>query len=388
MHSKIALIFYIIWLKVRQFFSFKRNIPCLLIVKIDAIGDYILFRNYLNEIATSSKYEGHKITLVGNSILKDLIFELDGRIIENYISVDHHPSRKNWFSLLKELTKFKYQTVINFHYSRTISTEIITFAVSASEKTTMNGDNLRIKPGTKKIFNLIYSSVIRIPSNLANEFEFNRIFTESIVGYKINYSYPSITLTDRKYSEHIHGSPYIVIAPGAGVESRRLNTSVLIELTAFLLQKYTVCFVGSAMDALIVNAIKENIPEQYLDKLIDMAGKTSLNILPHILDNSLCVVCTDSGPYHMSVALNKPVLCVAGGGHFKRFVQYKERENIAICHKPMACYNCNWQCIFKFSPGSPYPCISPIGIDDILEKFKSIEQDWLNEDHKEIDRVN
>ena len=46
----------------------KRNV---LIIFLDAIGDYILFRNFLSEIRESSKFKDYTITLLGCEKFKD-----------------------------------------------------------------------------------------------------------------------------------------------------------------------------------------------------------------------------------------------------------------------------------------------------------------------------
>ena len=49
----------------------------LLLIRIDAIGDYILFRNYIEVLKNSAKYKDYKITLVGNIAWKSIAEELD-----------------------------------------------------------------------------------------------------------------------------------------------------------------------------------------------------------------------------------------------------------------------------------------------------------------------
>lgn len=377
MLKNITLLIYIIWIKIKGLFFYKKDIPHILIIKTDAIGDYILFRNYLIEIALSSKYKRHKITLVCNVVIKDLIIELDGQIIDNFIYIDHKATSKEWFVLFRELAKFKYYTIINFHFSRNLINELITFSALSAKKITMSGNYLQIKPYLKKIINLIYSSLVSIPNGLENEFEINKFFTEYIILKKLSYTHPQISILDsKKYPQFNYTSSHIIIAPGAGASYRQLSTPKLVELVSFLIEKYTVCFIGSASDTLIVDSVKQQLPQQNLDKLIDLTGKTSLKFLPYILNNSLCIIGNDSGIYHMGVALNKPVLCIAGGGHFERFVKYEERANIKVCYQPMPCYNCNWNCIYKVDLNCPYPCISSIGTNDVLEKFKLIENVW------------
>ncbi|MDB5023993.1 MAG: lipopolysaccharide core biosynthesis protein [Mucilaginibacter sp.] len=377
MLRKITLLIYIVWLKLKFFFSFKGDLTRILIIKTDAIGDYIIFRNFMNEIAESEVYKDLKITLVCSVVIKDLAIELDGCKIEKFIYVENKPSSKNWFRYLKEISKFKYHTIINFHYSRDLRNELIAFAASANKKITMDGDYTLIKPYFKMVVNSMYSSLVSIPESIVSEFEINKVFTENIISKKLNYTHPQICLLDnKKFPQVAYSSANIIIAPGAGESYRQFSPSVLYEIVLFLTEKYSVCFIGTTSDTLIVDGLKKRLPPDKLNKFIDLTGKTSLRIIPYIITNSLCVIGNDSGIYHMSVALNKSVICIAGGGHFKRFVNYKQRANIKICYFPMPCFDCNWNCIYTVPLNSSYPCVSSVSVNDILEKFKLIENAW------------
>ena len=55
------------------YYQNKKYIPgTLLIIKTDAIGDYILFRNFLSEVRNLSLYKNYKIILCGNELWKDI----------------------------------------------------------------------------------------------------------------------------------------------------------------------------------------------------------------------------------------------------------------------------------------------------------------------------
>ena len=375
MLKNISLLIYIALIKIKTFFSFKRGHPRILIIKIDAIGDYIIFRNFIKEIAESAIYKGFKITLVCNKTIRDIAIELDSEKIDEFIFIDGKANFKTWLFYLKEIVKFKYHTVINFHYSRDLRNEFIAFAASAGKKITMDGDYIFIKPYLKKIINSIYSSLVSIPINVVHEFEINQFFTETIISAKLNYTHPYVSLPGcRKYPQVVYNPSTIIIAPGSGAGYRQFTSLVLFEIVQFLTENYFICFIGSSSDTAIVDNLKNKLPQNKIDRLMDLTGKTSLKAIPYIIADSLCVICNDSGMYHLSVALNKPVLCIAGGGHFKRFVSYKERENIKISNFYMPCYNCNWGCIYKVPANNPYPCLSSINAGDVFEKFRMIEE--------------
>ena len=80
------------------------NSKNLLIVKMDAIGDYILFRNFLKAIKEDKKYSKYKITLCGNSVWKDISEKFDSKVIDEFY----------WINKKKFLIKVSYfKKIIN-----------------------------------------------------------------------------------------------------------------------------------------------------------------------------------------------------------------------------------------------------------------------------------
>jgi len=75
-----------IWLKRPLIFIKKRT---LLILRLDSIGDYILFRNFIPYLKTSEKYKNYKITLCGYLWWKELSENLDAKYISEFIWVDY-----------------------------------------------------------------------------------------------------------------------------------------------------------------------------------------------------------------------------------------------------------------------------------------------------------
>ena len=57
----------------------------LLIVKLDEIGDYILFRNLLKFIREANKFRDYSITLCGNKAWKEIFDLYDSEFVENTI---------------------------------------------------------------------------------------------------------------------------------------------------------------------------------------------------------------------------------------------------------------------------------------------------------------
>lgn len=81
MTSKLkTLIKLIIYFVIELFIKPSKEIQpkSLLLIRLDAICDYVLFRNYIELLKTSEKYKDYSITLLGNIAWKNLCEELDG----------------------------------------------------------------------------------------------------------------------------------------------------------------------------------------------------------------------------------------------------------------------------------------------------------------------
>src|SRR6185295_16195827 len=91
----------------------KKN--TLLVVRIDSIGDYILFRNFIQELKNSEKFRNYKITLCGNTWWKDLAEKLDADYIDAFMWVDYAKMTEDTyrFNLYKKIFLSRFHTVIH-----------------------------------------------------------------------------------------------------------------------------------------------------------------------------------------------------------------------------------------------------------------------------------
>lgn len=360
---------YIILLKyfLKRFTKRKVN-DTLIIIKIEAIGDYLVFRNCLKAIRESRKYRGYKITFVGNALWKDVAIKFDSSYADTFIWIT--PSDLNTLSerrrIFDEVSSKRYKQLITFHYSRSLATENLSFVIIANEKITMNGDCLNIKPNIKKYTDKIYSKIINIPSTIVHEFHRNVFFLSNIVEEHIEMSKPELLLEDLPYhSVLLNFNDYFIIAPGAGVTNRQVSKKTLQDIIEYLLSnKINLCFVGAPSEAEYVNSLIASFESELI---LNLTGKTTLVELAYIVKKAQAVLCNDSSIFHLGVSLNKKTVCFAGGGHFERFVEYPGVKDIYLCYYRMACFNCDWKCIFNFKNSQRYPCIENLQTKEIKD---------------------
>src|ERR1700679_3460796 len=68
--------------------KFRASKKRMLIIKTDAIGDYILFRNFIEVVKNSVCYEGYEINLLGNRIWQDIALKYDSQYVDNFIFIN------------------------------------------------------------------------------------------------------------------------------------------------------------------------------------------------------------------------------------------------------------------------------------------------------------
>lgn len=158
---------------------------------------------------------------------------------------------------------------------------------------------------------------------------------------------------------YIKGKKLIGINPGAAYGSakcwpperfRALAMRLMLEKT----DAYVVFF-GDASTASLVKEISRGLPE----KVIDLAGVTSLRELACIIKDCDVLVTNDSGPMHIGAASGVPLVALFGSTDDKLTGPYGQKES--VINKKVKCSPC-----FKRVCPIDFPCMKEIGVDEVL----------------------
>jgi len=290
---------------------------------MDAIGDYILFRNFIKELKQSEKFKNHKIILCGNIIWKDLAEAYDSQYISEFIWIDKKKfwEKSNWkyhYKMLFKIYLSGFETLIlpndtDFKMSNYLLKK------DWAEKT--------ISTGNRSVY---FFNDIRAYSRNGNEdsddakkglFQFlrNKNFVESITGEKINLVKPTLPVKKVKRS----GEKYFVIFPGAGTDFRRWSAENFAELIKSYLQKfnYKILICGAKDDYEVAQKIKDLAGTDLVE---NFTGKTSLPELVELIAGSELLISNETCSVHIAAAVDTPVICISNGNHFGRFHPYPE----------------------------------------------------------------
>lgn len=304
----------------------RRNIPgTILLVRLDSIGDYILFRNFIYELKNNLKYKNHKITLCGNILWKELSETLDKDIIDEFIWVNRKKYYSNLlykFNLYKTVYKKGFEVAIDPTYTREVLYgDFIIKNSCASERIGFCGSLEKHTKWKRIVFSDRYYTKL-IETGKENYFEFyrNRLFFEKLLDTKLEISKPFIQTDCIKYENKIR-TKYVVLFPGAAFSIRRWDINKFSEVAKYIVKKFSLAIViaGGVNEFVLPEKLSKELGE---NNLFDMRGKTSLSQLVKLIEGSELLISNETGAVHIAAAVNKKTICISNGNHFGRFNPY------------------------------------------------------------------
>lgn len=352
----------------------------ILLIRLDAIGDYVLFRNFIEILKTNTKYKDYSITLVGNEVWKSLSKELDNEYIDNFVWLNRSRFASDFeyrYKKLKEITSQGYEIILSPVYSREFFYgDNIVKLVTAREKIGNVGDLSNIKKWQKNISDKYYTKLIPARNEIIFEFYRNKEFFENLFGEEINIKKPYI---DCKLLMKVNNSfelPEIFVALfiGASNESRKWPVEKFIEVGNHLKQKYgfEIILCGGIEDLKTAERFNKIIDE---NNFINLIGKTSLIDMLMIIKKASFLISNETFVPHVCVALDTPVLVISNGNHFGRFVPYPSEmtdKYFVIYHPEIEKDLKNYQkLINSYGYGSKLD-INEISTNNVIEKLDKI----------------
>ena len=301
----------------------------LLLIRLDSIGDYILFRNFIAVLKNSEKFRNYKFIFAGNIIWKDISEELDKEYIEKFIWVDlkkfTNPLYR--FKKLRELSYFGYDYVLSPVQSRRFfyGDAIVKF-VNAKEKICPEGDLSIMTMRQKKIADKYFTKLIDSENEIIFEFYRNKRFFENLIGIELEIKKPEINF-EYKNSDVLNKfgikEGFVVLFIGASENHKVWDAENFAKIAQYINNKYNLKIVlcGGKNDVKYADKFKSFFKGEYLD----LTGMTSLIDFAKILTKSNLLITNDTFAQHLAVAINlKNIIVLFNGNDFGRFVPYPE----------------------------------------------------------------
>lgn len=350
----------------------------ILIVKLDAIGDFIIWLDAAQEFR--NLYPDKKIVLCANAIWASLAECLP--YWDEVIPVDLNKLGNDLtyrFKLFIHIRTQRFQIAIQPTFSREFYLgDSLIRITGADQRIGSQGDTSTISVQEKTVSDRWYTRLI--PANALPLME-SRRNAEFIRGMGATNYRGDITriaklvdLPDRLRVKE----PYCVIFPGASNTRRMWPAEKFAMLSAKInsLYNYSTVLCGGVGDKNVCDkvALLSEI------SVINLAGKTSLVELVEVIRHAKLLVGNETSAVHIAAAVNTPTVCLLGGGHFGRFMPYDIESThsslpIAV-YSSMDCFGCNWHCIYPAIPGQPDPCIARVDVEQVVTACNQAIQQW------------
>jgi ADP-heptose:LPS heptosyltransferase len=306
----------------------RNTIEKVLIIRVDEIGDYLLWRKFISELLASSLCSQKEVHFVGNISWKNL-FELEftnNPFVKIYWlnKTLYKKSIVYRFKFSKNIFQENYSVVINPTYSRAkrIDDSIVKAAKSNNNYGYVRNSENYLYYEQSYDRNL-YNNLLPINQKPVFEFDRNKQFAEWICQNKSLIS--NTHLSDNIILPEVRTKfqlpeNYFVLFPGSRSEKRIWSAHNFSIVANYIYEKYkyTLILAGAASDIQYGDALAK----LYQPFLINLIGKTSLPETLAILKEAKCTLSVDTGSIHLAASVNALCIGIFNGSQYGRFSPY------------------------------------------------------------------
>jgi len=359
-------------------YSRNNQLKLILIIRQDAIGDFVMWLDTAKEYRKLYPPDKYKIVLAGNKIWCDLAEELP--YWDKGIPVDVKQfktfSSYRW-KLLRKIRKLKIVTAIQPTFSREFyHGDALVRASGALWKVSSAGDMANRNWLKQFIADSWHTELIPASTETLTELERNAEFFSGLTNNTHLTCYPQLDIPDFWLSSEWKEKTFYILVPGTSgaVVGKEWASAFFSDLA-------TKVFRQTGWEGVICGAKQEHsLGEQILKQcdapLQNFCGQTTLVELAGLLSQSRLTISNDTGAVFLSSAVGTSSVCILGGGHFGRFAPYPDlpgqTNHLKTVYHKMPCYGCNWVCIFPIIEGEPTPCIANISVGVVWSKVRPL----------------
>jgi len=342
-------------------------------VRMDGIGDMVLFRRSLEHYGQVLGLSPSEITILGCKSWGAVAAE----IFAGYrlFMIDEHAFARQTFYRFKISLAVRRLapsvTICDSYLRRAMMADSLVWVASAP---TSLVSLPFINEPTRTEFTYYLSQVDRIIDtgpDPTHEVARHYRFLSELAGREIPAQSPQIPWR-RQSPEIAAAGAYAVLNPGSNEYGRRWPYGSYLDIAEKLLARgLRVVIVGGPGER------SGDHRDRFGDdgRIIDLIGATSMPELLDILKHAACVISNDTGPAHLAIALGAPTVVVVGGGHFGSFVPYPEAArppHARFVFEEMPCYHCFWRCHLRATRFDVFPCVSAIPVDAVWAEAEAL----------------
>ena len=327
----------------------------ILVINLMHIGDLMLATPVLRTLRAN--YPDARISLLADKKLRDLVEH--NKHIDECLLIDKKGKDDHFGSLwqfIVGLRKKKFDLVINLHRNERAS------AIAA-----FSGAK-RIVGYSKPGFSLLFDEVMQNPSvahhvgwgpfHMLPPYRYvpgwkhqvhahlevlkQAVGVEKIDDGGLEMWLPEAAEKEAEvlWAEHFASEAKVIAFNiGASWRTKRWQDSYFAKCADELIDRgYEIAFFGGPMDLEIVETCIAQMENRDSRGLHIFTGKVSLAVLAGLLRRCCLFLTTDSGPMHVGVAMNVPVVTMFGASPVPGFYPYDARS--VLIKAPVACHPC------------------------------------------------
>jgi ADP-heptose:LPS heptosyltransferase len=347
-----------------------------LIVRPDAIGDFVLWLDAAQGTRRLYPSEEYRITLLGNRIWTDLAERLP--FFDEVIHLDRSRFLRNpayRSRILREVRRSGFDVVIHPVFSREfLHGDSIVRASGARERIGSTGDCSNQGPFLKRISDRWYTRLVPASKGPLMELERNAEFLRGLGLYEFRCSAPELPGFPPSLGTSNLPGRYVLF-PGAGKPEKQWPLEKFARLAERI--HHATDWIGIVCGGPGEEDLGESLIRYADAPLENQAGRTSLTELVSIIAGARLLVGNDTSVIHIATAVSTPSVCILGGGHYGRFLPYRtevetDRPLPVPVVYPMECFHCNWVCIYNPKPGEAAPCILNVSVDAVWDAVRKL----------------
>ena len=329
------------------------------VVRIGGLGDILLTFPLLFNLKISNK----KVVLIcdNSHINVDKLFY---DVVDQFIFYDKEKFKKNIFyriKFLRMLLSKGFEKIVQAGISRQQGgADVICWAAGASDTLGFRRQPWNTCEGiSDSWFNEL------IDGKYGNFHELQRMVMLS----GVEPEDVPIRFGEEIETKHHDGRIVISVSSSTRVREWGLDKFVVVARELHKQTGWVPVFIGTGEAALPW----EDAPDfPYENKI----GKLDFMEFVDTLKNAALIVCNESSPMHLGVFFRRPTVAIVSGGEFNNYCKYPEPFSkwLLVVHaQDQTCFNCGWSCRYKKNDGNPFPCLSQITPETLIDRIASWE---------------
>ena len=307
----------------------------ILVINLMHIGDLLLVTPVLRTLRAN--YPKARISLLADQKLADLVAynpHIDECLLIDKKGKDDHFG--SFFQFILRLRRKHYDLVINLHRNE-----------RASALAAFSGARRIVgysKPGFSLFFNQVLPNKKAVMHQIHSHFE---VLTKAAGVTKIDDGGIEMQLPPGAeesaariwQANYPAGKKVIAFNIGASWKTKRWLDSYFAETADRLMDRgYGIAFFGGPMDTELVEKTIAQMRHKDSDSLRIFTGKVSLGELAALLRRCVLFITTDSGPMHVGVSQNVPIVTMFGASPVPGFYPYDAKD--ILIKTPEKCHPC------------------------------------------------